>query len=62
MCPYEIAVVQIGLGEKDGAFRSLEKGIADRSICVPFLKSDPRMDPVRSDPRYVDLVRRLAFP
>ncbi len=62
LCPYEIAVIHIGLGEKDEAFRSFEKGLQDRSICMPFLKVDPRLDPIRSDPRYLDLVRRLAFP
>jgi tetratricopeptide (TPR) repeat protein len=62
VCPYEIAIIHIGLGEMDDAFRSLEKGLLDRSVCIPFLKVDPRLDPIRSDPRYVELVRRLAFP
>ena len=62
VCPYEIAIIHIGLGEKDDAFRSLEKALQDRSICVPYLNVDPRLDPIRSDPRYIDLVRRLAFP
>jgi TolB-like protein len=62
VCPYEIAIIHIGLGEKDEAFRSFEKGFQDRSICMPFFKVDPRLDPIRSDPRYADLVRRLAFP
>ena len=61
VCPYEIAVIQIGLGEMDLAFKSLEKGLEDRSVCVPFLNVDPRLDPIRSDPRYPDLVRRLAL-
>jgi hypothetical protein len=29
---------------------------------MPFTKVDPRLDPIRSDPRYADLVKRLAFP
>jgi hypothetical protein len=62
VCPYEIAIVQIGLGDKDEAFRYLEKGFRDRSVCMPFTKVDPRLDPIRSDPRYGELVRRLAFP
>ena len=62
VCPYEIAIIHIGLGEKDEAFRLLEKGFQDRSICMPFTKVDPRLAPLRSDARYADLVRRIGFP
>jgi len=62
VCPYEVGVIYVHLGEKDEAFRWLEKGYQVRSQCMPFLKVDPRLDPIRSDPRYADLVRRLAFP
>ena len=62
VCPYEVGMIHLYLGEKDAAFRSFEKGYEVRSACMPFTKIDPRMDPIRSDPRYADLVRRLAFP
>jgi TolB-like protein/Tfp pilus assembly protein PilF len=62
VCPYEIGVVHLNLGERDEAFRYLEQGFRDRSICMPLTKIDPRLDSVRSDPRYIDLVKRLAFP
>src|SRR5215831_1847625 len=62
VCPYEVGVVHIWLGEKDEGIRLLEKGYEVRSACMPFTKIDPRLDPIRSDPRYTDLVKRLAFP
>jgi len=62
VCPFEVGVTHLWLGEKDEAFRLLEKGYEVRSACMPFTKVDPRLDPIRSDPRYADLMRRLAFP
>jgi serine/threonine-protein kinase len=62
VCPYEVGVIHLLLGETDEAFRLLEKGYEVRSACMPFLKVDPRLDSIRSDPRYADLMRRLAFP
>jgi len=62
VCPYEIGVIHLGLGEKDEAFRWLEKGFNDRSICMQGTKQDPRLTPLHGDPRYEDLLRRLAFP
>jgi serine/threonine-protein kinase len=62
VCPYEIGLIHVGLGDKDEAFRWLEKGYQDRSICMQYTKQDPRMTPLHGDPRYEDLLRRLAFP
>ena len=62
VCPYEVGVIHAYLGETDEALRNLENGYEVRSSCMPYTKVDPRLDPIRSDPRYADLVRRLAFP
>ncbi len=62
VCPYEVAVIHIYLGEKEEAIRSLEMGYRVRSACMPYTKVDPRLDPIRSDPRFAELLRRLAFP
>jgi eukaryotic-like serine/threonine-protein kinase len=62
VCPYEIGTIYLSLGEKDEAFRLYEKAYEDRSICVPFMKFDPRLDSVQADPRYQDLIRRVGFP
>lgn len=44
------------------AFRWLEKGYEGRSVCMQYTRQDPRLTPLRTDPRYTDLLRRLAFP
>jgi eukaryotic-like serine/threonine-protein kinase len=55
------AGIHVGLGEKDKAFEWLEKSYADRSIGVGLEapKVDPIWDPLRSDPRFADLLRRM---
>jgi tetratricopeptide (TPR) repeat protein len=61
--PYMIATVYAGLGEKNKAFEYLEKAYQERSSDLPyFLKADLRMDGLRSDPRFQDLMRRMNFP
>ena len=53
-------VIYAGLGEKDKAFEWLEKAYEDRSISgAAEIKVDPIFDPLRSDPRFQDLLRRI---
>jgi TolB-like protein/thioredoxin-like negative regulator of GroEL len=59
---YEIALVYAGLGEKDDAFAWLEKSFAVRDKGLTYLKIDPCLDPLRSDSRFQDLVRRVGLP
>jgi eukaryotic-like serine/threonine-protein kinase len=61
VCPYEVGVIHVGLGEKDDAFRWFDKGVEARSECMPYARVDPRLDPVRSDPRYAALLRRIGL-
>lgn len=56
---YQVALVYTGLGEKDQAFQSLEKAFEERSTLLTYLKMDPRLDPLRSDPRFKAMLRRL---
>lgn len=58
---YAIAVVYAGLGEKEQAFASLRKAVEDRSASMVFLKMDPALSNLHSDPRFGELTRRLAF-
>lgn len=53
------AKIYAGLEDKDKAFQWLEKAIQDRSVVsVGYIKTNPMFDPLRSDPRYADLLRR----
>jgi TolB-like protein/DNA-binding winged helix-turn-helix (wHTH) protein/Tfp pilus assembly protein PilF len=59
--PYLIASIYSQLGEKDEAFNWLEKAF-DRRDNISYLAADPMMDPLRSDPRFADLIQRLHLP
>jgi TolB-like protein/DNA-binding winged helix-turn-helix (wHTH) protein/Flp pilus assembly protein TadD len=63
MSPYMIATVHASLGETDQAFEYLEKAYEERSPDLAyFLRADLRMDHLRSDRRFQDLLRRMNFP
>jgi hypothetical protein len=56
------SAIYAGLGEKDRAFESLERGYAERSAGMAYIKADPFWDELHSDPRYADLLRRMGLP
>ena len=58
----EIAMFYTYLGETDEAFAWLERGYRERDPGMVLLKADARMDPLRTDPRFDDLLRRIGFP
>jgi len=60
--PYLLALIYVGLDEKDQAFVWLEKAYEDRSVNLIWLKVEPIFDPLRSDPRFTQLVARLNLP
>jgi len=55
-----IAQIHLGLGDKDRAFEWLEKAIDQRDLNLS-LQWDSLYDPIRSDRRYADLLRRMRF-
>jgi TolB-like protein len=59
---YEISVIHVGLGEKQQAFEWLEKAYEERYHWLNLMGVDPRLDPLRSDPRFEDLLRRVGLP
>ncbi len=60
--PYHAAGVYASLGDRDRAFELLERTYAERSGWMAHLKVDPAVDPLRSDPRFRDLFKRVGLP
>ncbi len=59
---WTFALVLAGLGEKDQALSYLEKAYEDRDYLLTTLQDEPRFDPLRSDPRFLELLRRMNLP
>jgi len=51
-----------GLGDKEQAFAWLERSYEERRQRMVWLNVDPLLEPLRSDPRFADLVRRVGLP
>jgi len=59
--PYTIATIYAGLGEKDQAFKWLEKAFEERDIWLMNLKVDPVLKNLRSDQRFANLLQRIGL-
>lgn len=60
--PYAIATIYAGLGDKERAFEYLEKAYREKALDISWsLKSDLRIDSLRADPRFQDLLRRVGL-
>jgi TolB-like protein/DNA-binding winged helix-turn-helix (wHTH) protein/Tfp pilus assembly protein PilF len=59
--PAELATVYGALGDTSRAFALLEKAYETRDLQMMFLKIDPHYAPIRSDPRFADLIRRVGL-
>ena len=59
---YFLAVTYVALGDKDAAFAELEKAYQARDWFLHRIKSDPFMDPLRDDPRFAGLLKRMGLP
>jgi serine/threonine protein kinase/tetratricopeptide (TPR) repeat protein len=63
VAPFDFAVVYAGLGEKDQAIEWLNRAYAERSYYLAvYLTTDERLDGLRADPRFADLLRRVGLP
>jgi TolB-like protein/Tfp pilus assembly protein PilF len=60
--PFYVAIIYAGLGDNQKAMDWLEKAYRYRSNGLVFLKVDPDLDPLRSQPRFQDLQRRMHLP
>jgi len=59
---YNIGTLYADLGEKDQAFRWLNTAYQERDVALMGLKTDFLLDPLRSDPRFAELVRKVGLP
>lgn len=57
-----VAKAYVELGEKDKAFAELNKAYATRESTLTWLRVEPQWDPLRSDPRFRELLKKMGFP
>ena len=59
---YAVAIVKTGLGDLNGAFASLQRACDERDGILPiWVNVDPRLDPLRQDPRFEAILRRVGL-
>jgi serine/threonine protein kinase/tetratricopeptide (TPR) repeat protein len=59
---YWMAVADLALGDKDAAVADLEYAYREHEWFMQRIKTDPFMDPLRGDPRFESLMKRMDFP
>jgi tetratricopeptide (TPR) repeat protein len=59
---YYIATIYVALGENDNAFKWLDRAYDEHSAWIVNLNVDPALDPLRKDPQFASLVRRVGLP
>ena len=63
VAPHDVALIYAGLGDKDAAFRWLNRAYADRFyLLAEYLNTDSRLDVLRSDARFHELRRKMHLP
>ncbi len=61
VCPYEVATIYAGLGKQEAALQWLRQAVDDRADCAPWMQADAKLDGMRSNPRFQDLLRRVGL-
>jgi TolB-like protein/Tfp pilus assembly protein PilF len=59
--PFALAIIYLGMGQKDQAFKLFETAFEERSTQMSFLKYEFRFDPVRLDPRFTELLIKAGL-
>ena len=60
--PFAIALIYVGLGRNDQGFEWLDTAFRERSDMLVYLRVDPRLDSIRSDPRFARLAGQVGVP
>ena len=60
--PAELAILYVGLGDKEAALESLERAYREHDPQMQYLKVDPHYNALRSEARFQDLMRRVGLP
>jgi hypothetical protein len=58
---YDRAVIYAGLNQIDAALEWLQRAHEERSSWIGYLKVEPRLDPLRSDPRFAELLSTVGL-
>jgi TolB-like protein/tetratricopeptide (TPR) repeat protein len=61
LAPHHLALLHVGLGENDAALRALATAVEQRSGFAVGLKTQPLLDPLRAEPRFQALLRRVGL-
>jgi TolB-like protein/Tfp pilus assembly protein PilF len=59
--PFNLAIVYLGLGDRERALDFLEQAYSNNSQWMPYLRGDRTFDPIRSEPRFQALLKKLNF-
>jgi hypothetical protein len=57
---YNLGVIQLGLGKREGAILDLQRAYEERDWALMVLAVEPRLDPLRDAPRFQEIVRKVG--
>jgi DNA-binding winged helix-turn-helix (wHTH) protein/TolB-like protein/Tfp pilus assembly protein PilF len=60
-CPYESAAAYLSIDDKERAISLLDEAVEKRSNCLMFLRTDPRLEPIRQHPHFAVLLNRVGL-
>jgi tetratricopeptide (TPR) repeat protein len=60
--PFIIAQCHVILGHKAEAIKWLERAYSERDLLMPYLNTEAAFDPIRNDPRFAEILKRMGFP
>ena len=59
---YHLALIYSALGDKEKSIAELETALSEHDYLLPRMKVEPFLDPLRGDPRYAELMKRMGLP